>query len=65
MNDSDQNIDQFLRVNEACKLLAVKRGTLYNLIKSGEVKRIKLMGATVFSKNQILRLMQSKSEAIS
>lgn len=59
MND----IDQFIRVPEMCKIIGVKRGTLYNLIKHGELNPIKLRGTTVFSKQQVIQWMEDKTHA--
>lgn len=68
MNSSEQILDnpefpdRFIRIPELCKLIAVKRGTLYNIIKSGELKPIKLRGTVLFSKQQVIQWMKDKAE---
>jgi excisionase family DNA binding protein len=62
MSTNDIQHDQFLRVPELCDLIAVKRATLYRLIKAGELNPIKLLGTTVFSKQQIIQWMKDKVE---
>ena len=60
-NDTDTTIpDRFIRVPEMCALIGMKRGTLYKLIKQGELKAIKLRGTIVFSKQQTIQWMQDK-----
>lgn len=54
--------DQFIRVDELCDLLRVKRNALYRIIKKGELSPIKLGGRTVFSKQKVIQFMKDKAE---
>ena len=65
MSNIEENLDipdRFIKIPELCKLIGVKPGTLYNLIKQGELKPIKVRGTTVFSKQQIIQWMKDKVE---
>ena len=43
-------------VNEACHALGIKRTSLYELAKSGELKLIKIAGRTLVPRSEIERL---------
>lgn len=44
------------RVNEACQCLGIGRTSLYELVKSGELRLIKIAGRTLVPRSEIERL---------
>ena len=43
-------------VNDACFVLGIKRTSLYEMIKKGEIKAIKIAGRTVIPTSELERL---------
>ncbi len=43
-------------VNDACHALGIKRTSLYELAKAGEIKLIKIAGRTLVPRSEIERL---------
>ena len=44
------------RVDEACHMLGIGRTSLYELVKSGELKLIKIAGRTLVPRSELERL---------
>lgn len=44
------------RVNEACQCLGIGRTSLYELVKAGDLKLIKIAGRTLVPRSEIERL---------
>ena len=44
------------RINEACQCLGIGRTSLYELVKSGELKLIRIAGRTLVPRSEIERL---------
>ena len=44
------------RVDDACSSLGISRTTLYELVKAGELKTIKLAGRTLVPRSELERL---------
>ena len=43
-------------INEACEQIGIKRTSLYEMIKKGEIKAIKIAGRTVIPTSELERL---------
>ncbi|MCE9557637.1 MAG: helix-turn-helix domain-containing protein [Armatimonadetes bacterium] len=58
--------ERLLKVSEVCTRLAVSRSLLYRLVAAGEIKKIKISGATRIAESELDRyinlLMQSEDE---
>lgn len=55
----DENIERFAyRVDDACYGLGISRTTFYEMVKSGQLKTIKLGGRTLVPASEINRLTQ-------
>lgn len=46
-----------LRVADACHSLSISRSSLYNLIRDGRLKSIKIAGRTLITRSEIERLL--------
>jgi excisionase family DNA binding protein len=44
------------RINEACQCLGIGRTSLYELVKTGELKLIRIAGRTLVPRSEIERL---------
>lgn len=55
-------MNKLLTIDEVAKILAVKHGTIYNLMRDGSLKHLKVRGATRFSHEQIQEYLKSISE---
>jgi len=55
--DPSLNLKEFLNVEEAAQLLGASRSTVFRLMKSGEIKRVKLRGRTIIFRSEIDRLL--------
>ncbi len=51
------------RIPEACRRLGVGRSSLYELIKSGEVKTIKIGTRTLVPETELQKVINSRLEA--
>lgn len=51
--------DEYLTIQEACKLLKVSRATLYRWSDEGKVNRLYLFGNPRFSKDELTSLLKS------
>jgi excisionase family DNA binding protein len=66
MNETPAIFDQKLvaagklafRIDEACHVLGIGRTSLYELVKSGELKLIKIAGRTLVPRSELERLTQ-------
>jgi len=54
--------DQLLTIDQVAEKLAVKRGTVYNLMRSGDLDYIKIRGATRFTPEAVSRFVDSCAE---
>ncbi|WP_146201697.1 helix-turn-helix domain-containing protein [Sediminitomix flava] len=45
--------EEFMNVKEACRFLRISKGTLYNLIKKGIVKKHKLNARSIFKRSEL------------
>lgn len=45
------------RINEACASIGVGRSSLYNMIRDGRVKSVKIAGRTLILRSEIERLL--------
>jgi excisionase family DNA binding protein len=50
-----------LNVAQAQTILCISRGTLYNLIRSGEIKPIKIRSSTRFRRSEIDRFISART----
>jgi len=55
--DPSLNFKEFLNVEEAAQLLGTSRSTVFRLLRSGEIKRVKLRGRTIIFRSEIDRLL--------
>ena len=46
-----------LRVVDACEALSLSRSSLYNLIREGQLKSVKIAGRTLILRSEIERLL--------
>lgn len=61
---SNANVDRLAYpVNDACHLLGIKRTSLYELAKSGQLKLIKIAGRTLVPRSEIERLTSADRAA--
>ena len=51
-----------LNVAQTQLILSISRGTLYNLIRSGELKCIKIRSSTRFQRSELDRFISEKSQ---
>jgi excisionase family DNA binding protein len=51
------------RINEACQCLGIGRTSLYELVKSGDLKLIKIAGRTLVPRSEIERLIRADNAA--
>lgn len=54
---TDTNRKLAYRVNEACAALGIGRTSLYELVKTGELKVIKIAGRTLVPRTELERLL--------
>lgn len=50
-------------VNDACRVLSIGRTSLYELVKAGKIKLIKIAGRTLVPRSEIERLTRVDSAA--
>ncbi len=46
-----------LRIADACEALSLSRSSLYNLIREGQLKSVKIAGRTLILRSEIERLL--------
>ena len=46
------------RINEACTSIGIGRSSLYNMIRDGRVKSVKIAGRTLILRSEIERLLR-------
>jgi excisionase family DNA binding protein len=45
------------RINDACHLLSIGRSSIYNMIRDGQLKPIRIAGRTLIPRTEIDRLL--------
>jgi len=50
------------RINEACEALCIGRTSLYEMIKAGELKTVKIAGRTLVPASEIYRLTRLEND---
>ena len=55
-----ESMNSLFRIEEACCALGISHGTLYTLIKRGDIKPVKLGGQTRISEDEILRFIEKQ-----
>lgn len=55
-------IDDFIGVDEACQILNIKRGTLYNKVSRKEIPFYKPAGKLLFSRTELTNLIQGSGK---
>ena len=61
INPEDWGSPRLLRVPEVQSLLAVSRGTVYNMMSSGELERVKVGRSTRISRSSIAEWLKKNS----
>lgn len=57
MTTSTQQIERFAyRIEDACRALGIGRTSLYSLIKSGDLRVVRVAGRTVVPRSELERL---------
>lgn len=54
---------RFIDCHEVIRLIGIKKTYLYELIKKGEIKRIKIGRKTVFLESEVIAWMDSKLQS--
>jgi len=52
----EQNIRAY-RIDEAADVLRVSRSSIYNMIRDGRLKSVKIAGRTIIARSEIERLL--------
>jgi excisionase family DNA binding protein len=58
MNTQDTYIPQFYKPLEVAAKLKLSRAAIYRLLKSGQIKSIKLGGSRLISENQLAEFLR-------
>jgi excisionase family DNA binding protein len=65
MVNSTNALDPLLhRIPDACRRLSVSRTTLYELIKAGEIRSIKIGARSLIPEVDLQRVLSSRLEAV-
>ncbi|MNB77295.1 Helix-turn-helix domain protein [compost metagenome] len=65
MVNSTNALDPLLhRIPDACRRLSVSRTTLYELIKAGEIRSVKIGARSLIPEVDLQRVLSSRLEAV-
>ncbi len=59
---SQQDSNQFMKIQEVCNLLRISKPTIYNWIEKGVLTPIKIQGRVYYNREDVLKLLETNKK---